>query len=131
MQQAKRHINFREEVFSQVKKIPIGKVCTYGQVALLLGKPRGAREVGWMLHSNDRVDVPCYRIVDRNGRVATNFGGPSLWSFGRRAPSKFSNRERSGAFDGAKEQRRRLMAEGVGFIDEMHVDLKKHLWKIG
>lgn len=92
--------NFREKVFEAVKKIPKGKVSTYGQVALLLGKPRGAREVGWMLHSNDRTDVPCHRVVDRTGRVAPNF-----------------------AFDGAKEQRRRLEAEGVKFEDELHVDM--------
>lgn len=106
MQKAVGNTNFREKVFSQVKKIPKGKVSTYGQVALLLGKPRGAREVGWMLHSNDRVDVPCHRVVDRNGRLAPNF-----------------------AFDGMVEQRRRLVNEGVTFIDKIHVNLKKHLWK--
>lgn len=98
----KKKDNFREKVFEIVKKIPKGKVLTYGQVALLLGKPRGAREVGWMLHSNDSADVPCHRVVDRNGRLAPNF-----------------------AFDGAREQKRRLIAEGVEFRDEMHVDLSK------
>lgn len=94
--------NFREQVFEVVKRIPKGRVSTYGQIALTLGKPRGAREVGWMLHSNDRDDVPCHRVVDRNGRLAPNF-----------------------AFDGAQEQRRRLEAEGVEFGDNMHVDLRK------
>lgn len=109
--------NFREQVFQVVKKIPKGKVATYGQVALMLGKPRGAREVGWMLHSNDDLNVPCHRVVDRNGRLAPNFGGPSLKSFGRQA------------FDGVAEQRSRLMAEGVCFRDTMHVDLKLCLWQ--
>jgi len=104
--------NFKEQVFEKVGKIPRGKVATYGQIALMLGKPRGAREVGWMLHSNDDHNVPCHRVVDRNGRLAPNFGGPSLKSFGRQA------------FDGAKEQKRRLEAEGVKFIDNMHVELK-------
>lgn len=103
-QKEKRNRNFREEVFSQVKKIPKGKVSTYGIIAIKLGKPRGAREVGWMLHSNDRADVPCHRVVDRNGRLAPNF-----------------------AFDGWKEQRKRLEAEGVKFIDDMHVNLSKYL----
>ncbi len=98
--------NFREKVFRAVKKIPLGKVSTYGQVALILGKPRGAREVGWTLHSNDRIDVPCHRVVDRNGRLAPNF-----------------------VFDGWKEQKRRLESEGVMFADEMHVDLRKCLFK--
>lgn len=93
--------NFREQVFEIVKKIPKGKVTTYGQIALMLGKTRGAREVGWMLHSNTDPKVPCHRVVDRNGRLAPNF-----------------------AFDGALEQKRRLEAEGVKFVDELHVDLK-------
>lgn len=96
--------NFMEQVFEVVKKIPKGKVTTYGQIALMLGKTRGAREVGWMLHSNDRSDVPCHRVVDRNGRLAPNF-----------------------AFDGAQEQRRRLKAEGIKFVDDMHVDLNSSL----
>lgn len=101
----KKQDNFREKVFEVVRKIPKGKVMTYGQVALLLGKPRGAREVGWMLHSNDRDDVPCHRVVDRNGRLAPNF-----------------------AFDGWREQKRRLEMEGVKFVDEMHIDLEKSLF---
>ncbi len=105
-QKVKININFREKVFRQVKKIPKGKVSTYGQVALLFGKPRGAREVGWMLHSNDRAEVPCHRVVDRNGRLAPNY-----------------------AFDGWWEQKRRLEVEGISFDDSMHVNLKKHLWK--
>ncbi len=138
--------NFREKVFEVVKNIPKGKVATYGQVALLLGKPRGAREVGWpfasaqgkmlfaravgnALHMNNDPRVPCHRVVDRTGRLAPNFGGPSLWSFGRRAPSKSSLTRRSGAFDGMVEQRRRLENEGVKFIDKIHVDLEKHSWK--
>jgi methylated-DNA-protein-cysteine methyltransferase-like protein len=115
--------NFREKVFEAVKKIPRGKVSTYGQVALILGKPRGAREVGWpcasaqgkmllaravgnALHSNTDLRVPCHRVVDRTGRLAPNF-----------------------AFDGMAEQRRRLENEDVAFVDEAHVDLDKHLWK--
>ncbi len=97
--------NFREKVFDVVKKIPKGKVFTYGQVALLLGKPRGAREVGWALHSNKSSEVPCHRVVDRNGRLAPSF-----------------------AFEGWKEQRRRLEQEGVKFNDEMHVDLAVCFW---
>lgn len=97
--------NFRDQVFEAVKKIPEGKVSTYGLVALKLGKIRGAREVGWMLHSNDSADVPCHRVVDRTGRLAPNF-----------------------TFDGWQEQRRRLETEDVVFVDEMHVDLEKCLW---
>ena len=92
---------FKDQVFEIVKKIPKGKVTTYGEIALKLGKLRGARQVGWALHQNkEGSGVPCHRVVDRNGRLAPNF-----------------------AFDGAIEQKRRLEAEGVSFRDEMHVEL--------
>jgi alkylated DNA nucleotide flippase Atl1 len=128
--------NTKDKVFKMVKKVPRGKVTTYGEIARHLGM--NPRIVGWMLHLNRSESVPCHRIVDRTGRLAPNFGGPSLVSFGRRAPSKSRIAGRSGAFsakggptsggDGAKEQRRRLEVEGVKFKDPMHVDLRKSIW---
>src|SRR3990172_4829578 len=97
--------NFKEEVYQLVRKIPKGKVSTYGSIAEILGKRRWSRQVGWALHQNKEAKTPCHRVVDRNGRLAPNF-----------------------AFDGAVEQRRRLQAEGVRFRDEMHVDLGRCLW---
>ncbi len=121
--------NFKSKVYQLVRGVPEGKVTTYGEVARVLGKPRWARQVGWVLHQNKNPDVPCHRVVDRNGRLAPNFGGPSLFSFGRLDPSKSRKAGRSGAFNGAGEQRRRLEVEGVEFADEMHVDLGKSLWQ--
>jgi len=120
---------FKEEVFRIVRSIPSGSVMTYGQIAETLGKRRWSRQVGWALHQNKDHNTPCHRVVDRNGRLAPNFGGPSLGSYGRLAPSKSSLTRRSGAFDGAGEQRRRLEAENVRFRDKMHVALPKYLWK--
>ncbi|KKQ36970.1 MAG: Methylated-DNA/protein-cysteine methyltransferase [Candidatus Woesebacteria bacterium GW2011_GWA1_37_7] len=100
-----------DQVYQVVKRIPEGKVATYGQVAekvnsLSLRKKITPRVVGFALHANKEHKVPCHRVVDRNGRLAPNY-----------------------AFDGAKEQKRRLMSEGVGFINNMHVDLSKYLWR--
>ncbi|MBI3342254.1 MGMT family protein [Candidatus Curtissbacteria bacterium] len=92
-------MNFNEKVYQLVKKVPKGKVTTYGTIAAKLGNPRWSRQVGWALHANRSNGVPCHRVVDRTGRIAPNF-----------------------AFDGAEEQRRRLEAEGVKFQDPMHVD---------
>ena len=97
--------NFKEQVFEKVRKIPRGKVSTYGSIAEMLGKRRWSRQVGWVLHQNKEAKTPCHRVVDRNGRLAPNF-----------------------AFDGAGEQRRRLEAENVRFRDKMHVDLGESLW---
>src|SRR3990172_8481661 len=94
-------------IFDFVKKIPKGKVVTYGLVADELRKYKksiNGHVVGWVLHTNTSSEVPCHRVVDRNGRLAPNY-----------------------AFDGAREQKRRLEAEGVKFVDEMHVDLAKSL----
>lgn len=98
--------DFFDKVYRIVKKIPEGKVTTYGQIAEILGKPRWAQVVGWALHVNQDKRVPCHRVVDKDGRLATTFG-----------------------MGGWREQKRRLKAEGVKFIDEKHVDLKKHLWR--
>ena len=60
-------------VYATVKMIPKGKVATYGQIAALLGRPRGGREVGWALSSCNDPRVPCHRVVDRTGRLAPRF----------------------------------------------------------
>jgi methylated-DNA-protein-cysteine methyltransferase-like protein len=99
-----------ELVYDLVKKVPYGKVITYGLIAEKVrhyNKKLNGHVVGWVLHRNDNPLVPCHRVVDRNGRLAPNF-----------------------AVGGAKEQRARLRLEGVKFIDDMHIDLKNHLWII-
>lgn len=96
--------NLRERVFRLTQQVPMGKVTTYGEIARAIGT-RDARLVGYMLHSNTQPEVPCHRVVDRTGRIAPNF-----------------------AFDGATEQRHRLEAEGVGFVDMMHVDMKHYFY---
>jgi len=96
---------FFERVYSITRKIPVGKVVTYGQIADILGT-KDARKVGWALHANIDPNVPCHRVVNKDGRLAPNF-----------------------AFDGEAEQRRRLEAEGVLFKDESHVNLKVCSWQ--
>ena len=91
-----------EKVYRIVKKIPKGRVTTYGQIAEILGT-RDARKVGWALHGNKDSKIPCHRVVNKDGKLAPNF-----------------------AFEGPREQRRRLLEEGVKFKDEMHVDLEKY-----
>ena len=73
--------NFFERVYTIVRQIPIGKVMTYGQVALRLRSgPAGSRInispqfVGWALHANkDSLDVPCHRVVKKEGRLAPGY----------------------------------------------------------
>lgn len=95
--------NFFDKVYEIVKKIPAGKVMTYGQIAKKLGT-KDARRVGHALHGNNDPAIPCHRVVNKEGRVATNY-----------------------AFEGWEEQKRKLLAEGVVFKDKLHVDLDRHL----
>lgn len=94
-----------EKIYDVVKKIPYGKVATYGQVAEIAGNRRWSRVVGYALHANpDPENIPCYRVVNRLGEVSKAF-----------------------AFGGQNRQVELLKAEGVGFVDG-RVDLEKYRW---
>jgi methylated-DNA-protein-cysteine methyltransferase related protein len=63
--------SYTDRVKKVLKKIPKGKVATYGQVAAMAGNPRGARQVVWVLHSSaEREKLPWYRVVNSKGRIA-------------------------------------------------------------
>ena len=97
--------NSFELIYDVVKRIPRGRVATYGQVAMLAGNPRWSTVVGYALHVNPEPGViPCHRVLNR-------FGEPS---------SAF-------AFGGVNEQITLLQNEGVEFTDG-RVDLEKYLW---
>jgi O-6-methylguanine DNA methyltransferase len=90
-------------IYEAVKKIPKGKVATYGQVAQLAGNKKMARAVGNALHKNpDPSTIPCYRVVNSKGELAGEF-----------------------AFGGAGVQARLLEADGVEVVDGK-VDLEKY-----
>jgi len=60
---------FSDEVYKIVSQIPHGKVVSYGQIAMMLGKPRGARVVGWaMRHCPE--GYPWHRVVMADGAIA-------------------------------------------------------------
>ena len=99
---------FESAVYEAVKRIPEGKVSTYGQIAKLAGYPGAARAVGNALHRNpDETNVPCHRVVNASGGLAGSFG-----------------------FGGPYEQKRRLMAEGV-YVMDLTVDLSDYLFEEG
>ena len=64
-------MNFYEKMAVICKKIPEGKVATYGQIAMLCGKPRNSRQVGYGLRENlVGNDVPAHRIVNSKGELS-------------------------------------------------------------
>ena len=94
-------------IYEVVRRIPRGKVATYGQIAMLAGNPHWSQVVGYALHVNpDPAGIPCYRVVNRFGEVSRAF-----------------------AFGGGNEQYRLLKAEGVAFLPDGRVDLKHFLWQ--
>jgi len=69
-------MNFFEHVYSAVKKIPRGKVASYGMVAALCGSPQAARQVGWALHQLDQhpevmKQIPWHRVINAQGYIST------------------------------------------------------------
>lgn len=100
--------NSFERIYEVVKRIPKGKVATYGQIALLAGNPRWARVVGYALHVNpDPQYIRCHRVVNRLGEVSSAF-----------------------VFGGANRQAELLGAEGV-VCENGFVDLTRYQWKPG
>ncbi len=101
--------SFNERVYALVRRIPRGKVLTYGRVAALLGAPRSARAVGWALHGAP-ADVPWQRVINAKGCIST------------RCPEH-----------PPQLQRALLMAEGVRFTAEDSLrlaDFEGALWQL-
>ena len=105
--------NFFEQVYAVVRRIPRGKVTSYGRIARMLGRPRAARAVGYALNAlKDRrddgsfVEVPWQRVINSQGRIS------------------IVNREH-----GANRQAERLRAEGVVVSQELRVSLEQYLWE--
>ncbi len=95
-----------ELIYDVVKRIPYGRVASYGQVAALAGNKKWARVVGYALHANPDPDhIPCYRVVNKEGRVSKAF-----------------------AFGGENQQIALLKAEGVSFLDHERVDMEHFQW---
>ena len=65
-------------MLSVVRRIPPGRVATYGDIAALAGRPRAARAVGNIMGSNGRSDVPAHRVVAAGGALGGYGGHESL-----------------------------------------------------
>jgi len=97
-----------ERIYAIIRRIPAGRVATYGQIAALAGFPGLARQVGYALYAlPERSTVSWHRVVNARGRL----------SLGRVIP------------DGDVEQRIRLEIEGVEFDADGKVDLRRFQWR--
>jgi methylated-DNA-protein-cysteine methyltransferase-like protein len=91
-------------ILAAVRRIPRGKVCTYGDVAEVAGLPRRARLVGTVLRQTSGRGLPWYRVINAGGRISFPVGS-----------------------DAYARQRRKLEAEGVVFAGG-RVDLRRYGW---
>jgi methylated-DNA-[protein]-cysteine S-methyltransferase len=66
--------DFSTRVLAAVRRIPAGRVATYGDVAAAAGRPRAARAVGNIMRGCNRPDVPCHRVVAAAGKLG-GYGG--------------------------------------------------------
>ena len=96
---------FAEEVYGIVAQIPRGKVVSYGQIAQILGRPHGARQVGYAMAAADGRDLPCHRVLRADGSLAPG-----------------------DAFGGIGVQRAMLLAEGITFLSDGRADMAQHRW---
>jgi methylated-DNA-protein-cysteine methyltransferase-like protein len=106
-------INFYEQVYAVVRRIPRGKVTSYGRIAAMLGQPQAARAVGYALNAlRDKKDDPAYqnipwqRVVNSQGRIS------------------IVNQEYN-----VNVQAKLLREEGVVVSEELKIDLDIYLWE--
>lgn len=96
---------YRERVYEIVRRIPAGRVMTYGQIAEMRGEGYTARTVGYAMHAADEETVPWQRVINAQGACST--GRVIL------PPDK---------------QQRMLEAEGIEFDARGRCDLSRYRW---
>lgn len=95
---------FTERVLKLVRRIPRGRVATYGQIAVLAGNAYASRQVAWLLHSlSDKEKLPWQRVISSRGTI--------------------SLRGQEG-----ERQRGLLEREGVQFGLHGRIELARYLW---
>ena len=97
--------NCFDQIYAVVRRIPFGRVASYGQIARMLGNPRLSRIVGCALNAAPE-DLPCHRVVNRFGGLSEAFSP-----------------------DGRESPRLLLEMEGVAFDAEGRVDMARFQWR--
>jgi len=97
---------FHQKVVKIIKKIPQGKVATYGQIAAMAGSPRAARQVVRTLHtSSGKEKLPWHRVINSRGKISLK-------------PNS-----------GYEIQKAMLEDEGIKFSPDDVIELKCYFWK--
>jgi methylated-DNA-protein-cysteine methyltransferase-like protein len=99
--------SFFNRVYDVVKRVPRGRVTTYGAIARFIGSPQSARMVGWAMNASHAETglIPAHRVINRNGLLTGkhHFRHPDL-------------------------MQELLESEGIEVENDRVVDFKKYLW---
>ncbi|MEZ4270717.1 MAG: MGMT family protein [Myxococcota bacterium] len=98
--------HFYDNVWQVARRIPKGRVATYGQIATWLGSPRAARAVGYAMFNVKDPEVPWHRVINAKGQISEG-----------------------GHLHRAMIQRRLLEDEGISFDPHNCVDLRRYGWQ--
>ncbi|GGZ85103.1 MGMT family protein [Algibacter mikhailovii] len=98
-------LNFFDKVYEVARRIPYGRVTSYGAIAKYLGAPRSARMVGYAMNNSHDKDVPAHRVVNRKGLLTGKHH-----------------------FDGTNLMQQLLESEGVTVVENQIQDLEKIFW---
>ena len=100
------NLDFFQRVYFVVRKIPFGKVTSYGSIAKYLGSPQSSRVVGWaMNNSHYKNNIPAHRVVNRNGMLTGKHH-----------------------FSGTNLMKELLENEGIKVVDNVILDFEKFFW---
>lgn len=102
-----QNTSFFERVYEISRKIPEGKVTSYGAIAKCLGSAQSARMVGWAMNaSHNYDDIPAHRVVNRKGLLTGKHH-----------------------FDGTNLMQQLLENEGIKVVDNQIIDFESHFWE--
>ena len=100
------NLDFFQRVYFVVRKIPFGKVTSYGAIAKYIGSPQSSRVVGWaMNNSHYKNNIPAHRVVNRNGMLTGKHH-----------------------FSGTNLMKELLENEGIKVVDNVILDFEKFFW---
>ena len=100
-------LNFFEKVHIVARKIPKGKVTSYGAIAKFLGSAKSARMVGWAMNkTNNDASIPAHRVVNSKGLLTGKFH-----------------------FDGTNVMQQLLESEGIIIEDNKIINFKEVFWE--
>jgi methylated-DNA-protein-cysteine methyltransferase related protein len=93
-------------IIKVLRRLPRGKVATYGQIGALAGNPHAARQVVWVLHTHaEKLRLPWFRVINSKGIISLPKG------------------------EGFELQRARLKKEGVKVAVDGTIDLERYQWR--